>query len=425
LSASYPLLIHEILNRLEEHTYTEAEATAYRQALAARERERLITLRDEALASRDTIFLTGKAPQGAAGEARVKELNERIEKLDALAVDGIEVSRKKTVELAAGGESPLLPEVIGPPAAYAAAKNLDLLVFGVIEEIESYLFVDVRLYSDAYRELPVLKTAFSRERLFEGSAAVFDSLVRTVLGREWAEITVAASVESAEIYFDGGFKGVGEVALAYIEPGEHTVAVKAFGYQDFAEKIYVGAGEAPLVAAQLIEAARSPVTISSIPPGAEFYARSRWYGATPVEVPADFVHAQGVMSKEGYQDALVPDIPRNGDSLEIRLLTEKFDRRTMIKNEREGFYKVLGAFILSLPLPVYFFDRTNTLTQSYMTEAQRPPFSRNLDEAYRLLELRQISLGAYIETTFLSVALFVDATIELLEYIDRVQLTTY
>jgi hypothetical protein len=155
------------------------------------------------------------------------------------------------------------------------------------------------------------------------------------------------------------------------------------------------------------------------------YARSQWFGTTPAEVPMDMLYLQGMVKKDGYQDFLIPVLPKGTDIVNITLMPEKFDRSTIIKDEREGFYKVLAAFILSMPLPIYFFDVTNTLTQSYMAEAQLSPFERNLDEAYRLLDMRQITLSAYIATAFISAALFIDATIELFEYIDRVQLSTY
>ncbi len=425
LSASFPLLIRETLSRIGDHTFTDEETLAYKITIVEGERERLLGLRDTALIARDTDFIAGKLDQGVSGTTRVNQLEQSIESLDALDLDAIEVSGKKPVELVSGTDSPLLPEVIGSPSRNAKASDLDLLVFGTIEEIESYLFVDVRLYSYTFGELPMMSTAFSRERLTESSVAVFDSLIRTVLGREWADVTVIASNESAEISFDGEFKGLGEVTLDYVEPGEHAVHVSALGFRPLDEIVSLTAGEDSRLNLELVEESQRQFHISSVPRGADFYTRSQWYGTTPVEVPADFTHVQGIVSEEGYQEALIPDIPGNTDSLEIRLLPDKFDRRSVVRSEREGFYKVLAAFFLSLPLPVYFFDRTNTLTQSYVAEAQRPFYQINLAEANRLLNLRQISLSAYVGTAFISVVLFIDATIELLEYIDLVQLTTY
>ncbi|MBN1686992.1 MAG: PEGA domain-containing protein [Spirochaetales bacterium] len=425
LRASYPLLLREILGRLDEHRYTDEEMLAYRLLIVARERDRLLKLRDAALASRDTEIISGKLSSESAGGKRADELLESIKKLDGLDPEDIGIAEKKPVELASAAESPLLPAVTGSVAGYAQKYNLDLLVFGTIEEIESYLFVDVYLYFDASGERNVLKTAFSRERLAEGSQTVFDSLAGAVLGRDWADITITASEESAEVYVDGQFKGIGEVTLNYLETGEHTVVVKAVGYGEYEETFLISAGETAFLSAELVPEVPRTVTLSSAPSGAGLYARSQWYGTTPVDVHGDLVDLQGTLRKEGYQDALVPGIPGNADSLEITLMPDVLDRRTVIKDEREGFYKVLAAFILSVPLPVYFFDFTNTLTQSYMTEAQLPPYQRNLDEVYRLFELRQLSLSAYVATAFVSVALFIDATRELLEYIDRVQLTTY
>ncbi len=423
LGSSYPLLIHEALSRIETHTYTDEEIAAYRKEIVAREREGLIRQRDEALVKRDTAFLSGTLSR--EGAVRAEELAEKIERLNTFNLNNITIQREKPVELVTGINGPLLPAVIGPPEEIAKEHTLDLLVFGAIEEIQSYIFVDVRLYSAAFGELEPLRTGFSRERLTGSSQQVFDSLIRLVLGRDWAEMTVTASVESAEISIDGTFVGTGEATLTYLEPGEHDITVNAFGYSEYSQTVVLSAGDEAEVSAVLTEEEETPISITTVPEGADLYARSRWYGKTPTEISGSFRNLQGTIKKEGYQDFLLPTISPGTNSLDIRLLPEKFDRERVIAHERKDYYKVLAAFILSLPFPVFFFDATNTLTQSYTAEAELSPLERNLDEAYRLLNLRQISLSAYVAATFVSVVLFVDATLELLEYIDRVQLTTY
>jgi hypothetical protein len=425
LSSSFPLLIHETLSRIETHTFAGAEAEAYRMVMLGRERDRLMKLRDAALLARDTNFVSGKLPADGTGDSQVDDLVESIAGLESLNLTGIAVSMVKPIEIITTPEGVLLPRVVGSPAAYAESRNLDLLIFGTIVEIESYLFIDIHLYLDAFGELPELKTAFSRERLADGSAGVLNSLSQTALGREWADVSITASIDSAEIYFDGEFKGIGEVILSFVEPGEHHVLIKSTGFEDFASTISLVSGVDERLVAELKQAAADSFIVSTVPSDAQVYARSQWLGITPAEVPKDMLYLQGMVKKEGYQDFLVPVLPKDMDIVSITLMPDKFDRRTIIEDERKGFYKVLAAFILSMPLPIYFFDVTNTLTQSYMAEAQLSPFERNLDEAYRLLDMRQITLSAYIATAFLSAALFIDATIELFEYIDRVQLSTY
>lgn len=428
LRQSYPLLIHELLSRIETHTFVGEEAGAYRTVIQERERDRLIKLRDIALVGRDTDYLSGKTSSGAGGtgKSRVDELIESIVQLDELNLAGVEVRMEKPVEIVTdAGGGVLLPRVIGSPAVYAESKDLDFLVFGLIEEIESYLFVDIRIYQDAFGELPPLKTAFSREFLSSGSASVFASLTKLALGREWGDLSITAPVDSAEIYFDGEFKGIGEVTLSFVEPGEYSIVVRSSGYDEYTAAITVLPGSEVQVVAELVKAVPSMIQMTTVPPGAQLYSRSQWYGTTPAEIPGDEPHLQAFIKKEGYQDFLFPVLPEETDSITLALLPNKLDRTTVIEDERDGFYNVLAAFIISLPLPVYLFDVTNTLTQSYNAELQQPPSARNIDEAYRLLDMRQISFSAYIATVFVSVALFIDATIELIEYIDRVQLSTY
>lgn len=153
LSSSYALLIRETLSRLETHIYSGEEADAYRKVIIGRERDRLMKQRDEALVAKDTAFVSGKIAEGTVGE-RAEELADSVRRLDTLNLTGIQVELAKKIEMVDGAAGPLLPKVTASPAVFAETNDLDMLVFGTIAEIESYLFVDVRVYLDAFGELP-------------------------------------------------------------------------------------------------------------------------------------------------------------------------------------------------------------------------------------------------------------------------------
>jgi hypothetical protein len=136
-------------------------------------------------------------------------------------------------------------------------------------------------------------------------------------------------------------------------------------------------------------------------------------------------NVQGLIRREGYKDFLLPLLPDQEEPVEITLVPEILDRESLMKDKREDFYVVFAAFVLSLPLPIYLFDATNTFELGYKNEARQDSADINIDEALRLVELRQLSLTAYIGSFFLSAALLVDAISELLAYIDLTDLSTY
>ena len=423
--SSYPLLIHEGLTRIETHRFTTLETEKYRATLVSRERKRLTRERDALLVERDEAYLAGAEGRVATIGDRLDEVTEALANISSLDQMLIKVTQEKPAEMVLGDTSVLLPRVVQDPSDFAEERELDLLIYGMIEEIEGYLFADVYLFSAALGEVSVYKTGFSREWLIESSQRIFDELVEIALGREWAELRVVASTESAEIAIDGAFRGLGEVYWDFAEPGEHEIVVSAYGFEDFATTVTLDAGESKTIQAELLAEDNDGINIITIPEGADVYALSQWYGTTPVQAPPGMEHLQGLIRKEGYSDYLLPILPPRQDEVVIRLLPTIIHREELMAEQRSDFYRVFAAFVLSLPLPIYFFDVTNTLTLSYLAEAQQPFSDRNLDEALRLFKFRQVGLSVYIGTVFVSVALFADAIVELLRFVDLASLSTY
>jgi hypothetical protein len=425
VGSSYPLLIHEGLTRIDTHRFTALETEKYRATLVNRERKRLTRERDALLVEGDEAYLAGAESRANTTSDRLADVTEALANVSTLDQMLIEVTQEKPAEMVLGDDRVLLPRVVQDPSDYAEEKELDLLIYGLIEEIEGYLFADVYLFTAALGEVSVYQTGFSREWLIESSKSIFDDLVETALGREWAELRVLASPESAEIHIDGAFRGLGEVHWDFAEPGEHEITIKAYGFEDYSTAVTLEAGDTESVQADLLSADREGIDIVTVPAGADVYALSQWYGTTPVQAPPGMEHLQGLIRKEGYSDYLLPVLPSGQDEVSIRLLPTIIDREGLMAEKRSDFYRVFAAFVLSLPLPIYFFDATNTLTLSYLAEAQQPFSDRNLDEALRLFKLRQVGLSVYISTVFISVALFADAVVELLRFIDLANLSTY
>ncbi|MBT3275001.1 MAG: PEGA domain-containing protein [Spirochaetales bacterium] len=426
VSSSFPLMIFETLSRCDSHTYAPEESKDYRKVIVQTRIDELQKELDLAVSARDKSFVSGASEEKLADkDLSVERIRESMATLGSADLGSIIVKQNKPIELLDSGEQFLLPPIVGDAASYSLAHDLDLLVFGLIEEIETYLFADVSVFSLATGGITTFQGAFSREKLTESSQPILDELVETALGREWARLLVTCSEETADIYIDGIFRGIGDVSIDLINTGEHTIWADAHGFSPYEVVIDIAAGTEITEEIVLERDRGEMVSLDTIPSYAELYALSQWYGTTPASIPSTMRNIQGIIKKDGYSDFLMPVIPDSDDEVVISLVPEALDRRALMDSERADFYSVFAAFIFSLPIPIVLFDTTNTLTSALNSETTIPTSIRNLDELPRLFNLRQAALSGYVGGLFISAALFVDAVVKLLKYIDLADLSVY
>ena len=420
LSSSYPLLLMETLLSADVHVYSGEELNLYRELILEKEAERLRGDLDKARYKRDV-----SAVKGGAEDGDIEALESQLEEIHAYDALTIIVNGHKPVEIAQQGEQGLFPVVEFALDKAASEHDLDMLIFGSIEEIESYLFVDIKLYMPAGEKTEVLRIAFSRDLLEEASVEIQDELLSRVLGREWARLIVTAPYEDADIFVDGAFKGIRRVTVENLVPGAHQVEVRAFGYETYQKSLDLVPNQMTEHNITLTAADEALVTVNTLPDGAQVYALSEYQGLTPLNVPRTGRAVQAIIRKDGYADFLLPVLPDNQDDITITLLPEAMDREKLMEKQRTRFYTIFGAFVLSLPIPIYLFDVTNGLTLTFLSEAEIAPSDRNVAEARRILKLRNMSFSGSIGGFFLSAVLLLDAIFELATYLDLARLSTY
>ncbi|MAG13302.1 MAG: hypothetical protein CMN78_01770 [Spirochaetales bacterium] len=419
LSSSYPLLLLESVLSADVHLLSVQERNLYRRFLVDIEMDRVRGALDDARYRRDV-----SAVKGTENNAQIETLGSELSEMLTFDIASIIVDEKKPVEVVQFGEQGLLPAIEFELDKTAAEHELDLLISGSIEEIESYLFVDVVLYMPAGDRIETLQIAFSRDLMEDASATIQNDLRTRVLGREWSRMIIDAHYGDADIFVDGEFRGIGRVTVENMIPGNHIVEITAPGHESFRDEVLLSQNQEAVLDVALSPVDVAQTTIRTLPEGALVYALSEYRGTSPVDMPKKARAIQAVIRKEGYADFLLPMLPDSGE-VTISLLPDIMNREELLDEQRTRFYMVFAAFVMSLPIPIYLFDITNSLTSVFLAEAERSPSDRNVEEARRILTLRQISLSGYIGGFFLSVALLIDAIFELATYLDLAHLSTY
>ena len=83
------------------------------------------------------------------------------------------------------------------------------------------------------------------------------------------------------------------------------------------------------------------------------------------------------------------------------------------------FYRSLGFFAISVPVPMLMLDRTNQMTAVINSAAPA-----DIDLLHDLIQQRNKAFAGYIGGMFLAGSLLVNLVVDLLEYVDVVDLTT-
>jgi hypothetical protein len=420
LRHSFPLALRERLVSVRLHFFTSGERDGYRRAVIRRAVRRkgaeLAALRRE----RDALFFQGKEPgdlarEQAAADLRLSQAAEELARLAALDPAGVEVPERKEVHFAEGprGEV-LLPEADRAPLAAAADQKVNLLICGSFEQIQDYLYLEVRAVDAALeREVYAYTDAVGREDLGPAMEAAVEGLTKVLWGRDWASLAVKASPAEARIYVDDSLLGTGEVRLDFASPGERVLRVELEGYETLTRRIEVQPYSLTELDLPLEKLPESLIAVDSDPAGADMYRGSAWLGVTPLEVARPQTLSRFLLRLEGFRDEPLYLGPTSPASVSFSLAPVEADPYLRQKRERNRFYAAFGLFALSLPLPIISW----ALVGDYMVGYQEATNDGDLARAQRLYDTGTGFYYAYLGTLGLSTGLAVNMLIRLVRYV--------
>jgi len=355
LSSTIPRLLRERLTPIRHHTLNAAERRAQARAVLAAARRAAYAELAALLRRRDSAALAGG--EGESLAAQVVEQRARLDALQALSWQDVEITERKPLVIVAGVEDRgLLPAPRFSPLQAAREADLDLLVTGRLEQVEGVLFVELQAVSpalggtaDSYRD------ALRREGLADAIAGLQRHLAVLLVGEPWGTITVEPTPPESAVYVDGEFAGNGRVELPYRPLGRYTVRVAAPGHESVQREVGL-AGAGVTLAVTLPPAPARRVTVATTPAGAGVYLDSQWLGTTPLQIAVPRQPARLLLRLDGYHDAAVVLRGRETGPIQVELEAAGYDLAVRQEDMRNRFYDHFGTALLSLAAPVVLFS---------------------------------------------------------------------
>jgi len=415
LSHSVPLQFKKELQSISSHYFSEAEKRGYRESLLKRERRKQGDNLAKYRVEWDELLFDQSEDQTL--DAKIEEAVDYLNYLRELDLADIELAEQKVVEFKSGQEEgQLLPPPLYSPLRYARQQEVELLIWGTLEEFQDYLYFEVYALSPHLgKEVFVYRNAVQPEEISLLLADINQELAVIVLGSESASLTIHPEPVKSEVYLDGAFVGSGVTALKFLLPGEKTLRVSCQGYLEEYRQIELIPGEHYNISIALAAGEMEYLSVSSKPPGASVYHGSQWLGRTPLEMamPPPAVSSRLLLRKEGYRDyPFYLDSSLTGN-IDLSLERDILEESVVQTKKRDQFYSAFGIWALTVPLPLFLYGITADYAYAYQDAGASGDFS----EASRLKSTGEIFYYSYLGSLFISGSLFLKMMFNLFKYI--------
>ncbi len=432
IASGLPRLLIQELRGLQSHTRTPAERAAIARDQLAAERLDAARLLDQAVNRRDQLFFRQPAPTDAAvaeADRAVLEARERLQELQAAQPRLVSVAERVPLQLwSAHVEGTLLPTPQFDPAsdrqespeledirAFARAQEIDLLIFGRLGEVEQYALVDLFVYSAVLDELVHQDRTVGRAReVLADTDRLASGIATVLLGRDHAGLLVTTNMADSVVAIDGVVAGYGDAELRFAEPGMRLVTIEAQGFGAVEDQLELVAGERVERSYELEPIQRDAIRIQTNPSQAAVYLNSVWQGTTPLSVPRPLSRQQVRLEAVGYFDSrfrIGPDSPQV-IARDLRLANVDWD--VEIREKRSAFYRSLGWFALSVPVPIFLFGAYQAVAGAFPPE---PGDTLPTDEWVQFGRRGNVLYWGALGSTFATAGLLVNAFFALFDYV--------
>ncbi len=417
LSFSISQIIFETISQCETHLFSADESKAFRNKLIEKRKFAIKKEINTLITSLDNTFF---APEKNKEEIkrlgkRLEQKREELEFVESLHYEDLQVEEKKEVEIVTTQEEGgLFPYPVVSPRHTGEQASLQLFIYGVVEQIEGYLFLEIKAWNTNLEEVVFeYRDGFSKEEAGKKAALVGEKLLEVVLGHQWAMLTITTGPETGDIYIDEVFYAQGHIETVLLSPGTYELLVRVPGYLPYETTVSLQANQKESIEVTLEAKFMERIRIKSIPDNAAVYLDTAWVGYTPVSIMKPESPQELLVQKEGYRDAVLSLYPDSEDVLSISLSPDVFEWEEYIEKKRDAFYLSFGFFALSVPIPVILYSLSEDLAAGYnLAFAQR-----NLGEMERIYKDASITYNSYIGSLFLSATLLVNTFIHLFDYL--------
>lgn len=328
----------------------EKKLLSAREAVATARRARDLV----ALATVDAARRTADLATAEAAVAKAeRSLAALVEASGSDAQPPLSMAAPIALKMSVSDATGTLPKAPADPGRTCTDKKLDMLVHGSVRMVGSFIAVDAALYlASVGRDVWRATEYAAPDGIDAAIAALARPLAEAMLGRPFSLVRYAVAPVTAELVVDG--KDQPGATDLFFDSGTHQVMARAPGYSPTSISFDVEPGTDLTVDLALEPLDAVGFAVTSVPAGALVHVDGEPIGSTPVDVPAAAYSRVGRISMAGYQDvqiiirpeALLDDsniamVPSDGLPFDVR-----FDK------SKDRFYRSLGWFVVSLPLPV-------------------------------------------------------------------------
>ena len=300
--------------------------------------------------------------------------------------------------------------------------GLDIIVYGFIEDIDDYQYIEVRVWNNfKNKDVVIWNTAIRNDEISSLLKPGIDEVKTAIVGRDWAEISVDGP-ENSLIYIDGQFSGIGTINRILIDPGNREIEVKKNGSVPVKKSIYAEKNKHLEVSIELKPVEKKSVIIQTFPQHSDVYLDSEWQGESPIKLELEELPAAVRIKKRGFEvkSFFITDADIIKGVMDIDLYPSVNGRDDYIPDNRKRFYTSMGSFILSIPVTALFYSMVEQTSDAYNREYSSNGLL-NYDELTRLKNLNVAQYNLYIGALGLNIFLFLDTIIQAVDYVGSVE----
>jgi hypothetical protein len=416
-----------------DHTLSPGERTEYARHLTGIEEISAIISLSAAIEQRDRLLFAASATDETrlAAEEAVAAAAARLEKIRALQPAEVLVESSKPIVFWQGRSTGRLLEPVALNDDFSpdrmsldriiADADLDLLIWGVVEEIRGYLKVDFYAHSPYQGSVDIGEagTVALPTDIGQDAEIIAGEIASVLLGRPWGSVSVTSNVSDAAIYVGGELAGFGRALDRYRVPGETRVEVRAPGFRTLTLPVVVRARNTVELEVELEPITNRTVRLESAPPDADVYVDSVWAGRTPLDVRVPETPQVVRIRAPGHLESRFVMTRESPERVARVLLPETVVWSEEISAKRGEFYRSLTWFVLSVPVTMILNGVYQGIESAY------PPPSiydgLSLEEKQNLEPFGQRGNIFYFASggsLMLNLGLLVNAGINLFEYLD-------
>jgi hypothetical protein len=421
ITYSLPMRIKESLETIKTHSIKYEQMQDYKKEVRDVELQKLKDQLAKLQAERDEIVFSTRDPAEAEKAVKtfdeqkgIAKIQEAVTALINYDFADIKVPEKMPVVFKTqepGGT--LLKPADFSVLQYAKREKIDLVVYGTVEEVQGFLFLDISAYESAIeQEVYHYQTTTTAEEVYILIKDIADRLATVVLGNEWARLTLVPDPPDSRIYLDGEFISAGKITLSYTDPGSHTLEVRHPDCTVHKSMVELAPFEEKEVSVTLERNEPVRIRITSEPEGATLYVNSVYSGKTPLEIDGSTEKRRATLKLDGYEEHVFTLDESTGSELAFTLQVKIEDRKARQNAVRDNFYFAFGFFLASIPVPV----ACNRFSQDYRQAALLAQ-SVNPSQSAGFFTTSTIFNYAFYGGVAVSVGLFIYTMFTLYDYI--------